>query len=374
MKTAVIGGGSIGLAAALVCERAGHEVTVFDPSGFEDFDTSDEINARVWALGPSATDFLSELGVLFSSERICPYRSMRVIDARSDAKVAFFDPQLGHVVEADLIRKLLLKRVAQTKIKCLAKQVIQASKTGSLQLENGQQVNAQFVIFAEGRQAHAACSSGFEKIEGDHRQRAVVGTLKCTLPHNFEAFQIFTDVGPLALLPLPENSGEPRISVVWSLPTDLANQWCQWTPEQLAAHISKKSEWSRGELEFVGTPVWISISQHALKQDALGCCLALGDTAHGILPLAGLGANLGFGDVIALDDALCYHPKASAEQIARAVARERRFEHRTVAMMMELFSDAFRSDRPICQLARSFAFRTADRYPMIRRLVQEFVG
>ena len=362
------------MAAALVCYEAGHDVTVFDPFGFEDFEPPDEISARVWALGPSATTLLAEIGAWEPGERVSAYQSMRVIDARSDAKVSFSDPRLGYVVEADWIRKCLLRRVAQTTVKCLAEQVIDVSKTGFLQRENGKQANFEFVIFAEGRQAKVACSSGFEKIEGNHRQRAIVGTLKATLPHNFEAFQIFTDVGPLALLPLPENSGEPRVSLVWSLPTDLANQWCKWTPEQLAAHISKMSEWSRGELEFVGTPVWISISQHALKQDALGCYLALGDTAHGILPLAGLGVNLGFGDVIALSDALRYPRNASVAQMARVVARERRFEHRTVAMMMGLFSDVFHSDRPICQLARSFAFRTADRHPMIRRLVQEFVG
>ena len=362
------------MAAALVCDRAGHEVTVFDPSGFEDFEPSDEISSRVWALGPSATALLAEIGAWEPGERVSAYRSMRVIDAHSDAKVLFSDPRLGYVVEADWIRKCLLRCLSQTKVKCLTEQVIEVSRTGSIRGENGKQANAEFVIFAEGRQAQAACASGFEKIESDYRQRAIVGTLKCSLPHKFEAFQIFTDVGPLALLPLPECCGESRISVVWSLPAELANQWSEWTPEQLAMHISTTSEWARGELEFADAPVWIPLSQHALKKDALGCCLALGDTAHSILPLAGLGANLGFGDVTALDNTLRHCPNASAEQIARTVARSRRLEHRTVAMMMGLFSDVFRSNRPLAQLARSFAFRTANRHGKIRRLVQEFVS
>ncbi len=362
------------MAAALVCEQAGHEVTVFDPYGFEDLKQGDEISSRVWVLGPSAKELVAKIGAWKPNERVCTYRSMRVLDARSDAKVSFLDPQLGHVVEADWIRRCLLQQVAQTKINCLIQRVREVSKNGSLQCDDGQRMNAQLVIFAEGRQAQTACASGFEKIDGGYRQCALVGTLKCSKSHDLEAFQIFTDVGPLALLPLPQRHTESRVSVVWSLPVDLADQWKDWAPVQLAKHIAITSEWVRGSLEFVDVPVWIPFSQHSLNQDALGCRLAVGDTAHGILPLAGLGANLGFGDVIALDNTLRNYPKFDAEQIARTVARERRFEQRVIAKMMGLFSDVFRSNEPVLQLARSLAFRTADRHPIIRRLVQEFVG
>ena len=92
------------------------------------------------------------------------------------------------------------------------------------------------------------------------------------------------------------------------------------------------------------------------------------------MPLAGLGANLGFADVIALQQTLIRAPSARGDRIARTVARERRFEQRTVAMVMGLFSNVFRSDQPLLQLGRSFALRTADRHPTIRSLIQELAG
>ncbi|MBL6738405.1 MAG: FAD-binding protein, partial [Litoricola sp.] len=55
MKTLVIGGGSIGLAAAVVCHQAGHQVIVFDPVGFQPVEPTVEMDARVWALGPKST-------------------------------------------------------------------------------------------------------------------------------------------------------------------------------------------------------------------------------------------------------------------------------------------------------------------------------
>ena len=230
------------------------------------------------------------------------------------------------------------------------------------------------MIFAEGRQAQTALVSGFEIVDGGYRQMAVVGTLRSEQPHHGEAFQIFTECGPLALLPLPDRNGEHRVSLVWSLDLETASEVKECSVEALSLKITQTSELVRGALSFVDEPIWIPLSQQSLKHDALGCLLAIGDTAHGILPLAGLGANLGFGDVIALQQMLAKHPAARGDRIARSVARERRFEQRTAAAVMGLFSDVFRSDQPLLQLGRSFALRTADRHPMIRSLIKELAG
>jgi len=374
VKTLVIGGGSIGLAAAVVCHQAGHQVIVFDPVGFQPVKPTVEMDARVWALGPKSTGFLSDIHAWSPDARVCCYRSMRVIDARSDARVTFADPKLGHLVEAHWVRNQLLKTVGESPIQCLEQAVARVDPQGCVTLENGQTIDSDFVIFAEGRQATTAQASGFELMDGGYHQRALVGTLHCEQPHDGEAFQIFTEQGPLALLPLPDRDGEHRVSVVWSLPTDAAEALAQCSTDMLAARLARVSEAARGALGFVSGPVWIPISQHALKRDALGCLLAIGDTAHGILPLAGLGANLGFADVIALQQALRSHPSAAGDRLARTVARERCMAHRTVAMVMGLFSDVFRSDQPMIQLGRSMALRTADRHPMIRSLIQELAG
>ena len=373
MKIVVVGGGSVGLSSALVCHKAGHVVSVYDPFGFELEAQTDEIDARVWALGYRSTALLSTLNAWTPDERVCPYQSMHVIDARSDARVTFTDSLLGHLVEARWVRNQLLKAIKETTIELAAEPVKLVSETGLVQLDD-QEIDADLVIFAEGKKAQTAIASGFEVIDGGYRQCAVVGTLQSERPHHGQAFQIFTTAGPLALLPLPDQNNEHRVSLVWSLDLETASELKSLSAEQLAQELVATSENVRGQLRFVGDPLWIPLSQHCLKQDALGSLLAIGDTAHGILPLAGLGANLGFGDVAALKETLKRHPNARGDRIARAVARERRFEQRTVATVMGLFSDGFRSDQPLVQLGRSFALRTADQHPMLRSMIQELAG
>jgi ubiquinone biosynthesis UbiH/UbiF/VisC/COQ6 family hydroxylase len=374
LKVVIIGGGSIGLASALVCKRAGHTVTVFDPAGFELRRAALEMDSRVWALGPQSQGLLEDLEAWHPDDRICAYQSIRVIDARSDARVTFTDPTLGHMVEADWVRNQLLREVSRTDIRCIQQSVQATTPNGLITIDNDTTIDADLVVFAEGRTATTAIASGFEIVDGGYHQRAVVGTLHSQRPHHGEAFQIFTEHGPLALLPLPDCSDQHRVSLVWSLGKTVADDLQQNPKEILASLISKTSEFERGDLRFVADPRWIPLSQQSLKQDALGCLLAIGDTSHGILPLAGLGANLGFADVLALRATVERHPKAGGDRIARSVARERCVDQRTVALVMGLFSDVFRSDLPLMQLGRSFALRTANQYPMIQSLIKEMAG
>ena len=374
LKIVIIGGGSIGLASALVCKRVGHSVTVFDPAGFAPKRAAIEMDSRVWALGPQSQSLLEDLGAWNPDDRICAYQSMRVIDARSDARVTFTDPTLGHMVEADWVRNQLLREVSGIDIQCIQRSAKAITPYGLITVDDDTTIDADLVIFAEGRAATTAVASGFEIVDGGYHQRAVIGTLHSQRPHHGEAFQIFTEHGPLALLPLPDCRGQHRVSLVWSLGKPIADDLQENPNKILASLITQNSEFERGHLRFVGDPVWIPLSQQSLRQDALGCLLAIGDTSHGILPLAGLGANLGFADVLALRATLERYPKAGGDRIARSVARERCVDQRTVALVMGLFSDVFRSDQPLIQLGRSLALRTANRYPMIRSLIQEMAG
>ena len=74
---------------------------------------------------------------------------------------------------------------------------------GLITVDDDTTIDADLVIFAEGRAATTAVASGFEIVDGGYHQRAVVGTLHSQRPHHGEAFQIFTEHGPLALYPCP---------------------------------------------------------------------------------------------------------------------------------------------------------------------------
>lgn len=373
MKVAVIGGGSIGLSAALAAAQMGMSVSVYDPQGFELEEPSGEMSPRVWALGPKATALLHSLGVWREDPRLCPYQKMRVIDATSDGQVRFEDPELGVIVEADWVKRRLLDGLHRLPIERITSPVIRATPEGAVVVSEDQVAQFDLVVLAEGRAGQTARASGFTQIDGGYRQTALVATLAAKAPHGNEAFQVFTPEGPLALLPLPDHGQAHRVSLVWSVSVDTAQRLQAETIDALTQRLIHASEGVRGQLEFVSEPIWIPLSQHTLRHGALGRCIAIGDTAHGILPLAGLGANLGFADVAALIEAM-QRSAPNGAKIARTVERLRRFDQHAVAWSMGLFSDVFRSTDPMVRLGRSLALRTADRHGSLRRLVQELAG
>ena len=138
MRVLISGGfGFVGGRLAQHLHQAGHQVIVFDPIGFQPVEPTVEMDARVWALGPKSTGFLSDIHAWSPDARVCCYRSMRVIDARSDARVTFEDPRLGHLVEAHWVRNQLLKTVGGSPIQCQQQAVARVDPKGCVILEYG---------------------------------------------------------------------------------------------------------------------------------------------------------------------------------------------------------------------------------------------
>lgn len=375
MNVGVFGGGAIGLAAAIVLARAGIETHLYDPQGFETQIPTGEADARVWAIGPRAMALLHRLDCVCDGARVTRYQRMRVIDAASDAQIQFEADALGVIVEADWVRAMLIQ-VAKREPRVS----LHARGVSSLALQDhviiGDAISDPMdaVILAEGRRAELAQSLGFQRIVTVDGFQALVGTLACTLPHHGEAFQIFTAQGPLALLPLADVDGQPRVSVVWSMCDADATVLQRLDLDAVAQRLTQASERARGSLSWVSPGQWIGLSQHHLDRDALGPCLAIGDTAHGIFPLAGLGANLGFADVCALEDALSARSRMDPLRVARAVERARRMDHLLTAQTMVVLQRGFASTNPWMRLLRSAVFRATDRIGPIKSLFQQLAG
>ena len=92
----------------------------------------------------------------------------------------------------------------------------------------------------------------------------------------------------------------------------------------------------------------------------------IGDAAHTINPLAGLGVNLGFQDVdclLGLLEPLAGQPNADPTHVLMRYQNQRRPAAQQMIWLMDLFYYSFSNSRLPVQLARNLGLLAAQRLP-----------
>ena len=136
----------------------------------------------------------------------------------------------------------------------------------------------------------------------------IVTNYKTEIPHGDLARQWFAPHETLAFLPLSNN----HISIVWAMLTEKATQFLSLSEDELALEVSLRSKHSLGELKSVSPIHSFALKQVTASQLVSDGLILVGDAAHQIHPLAGQGVNLGFRDVIVMQQLLTkIHPLQS---------------------------------------------------------------
>ena len=139
-------------------------------------------------------------------------------------------PALGYVVENRWLGQVLLARLqaedaANIEFICPATvtEIQPAAENMQLQLEHDgeiSQLTAELVVMADGGRSPLREKMGIGYQQQDYQQHAIVTNLTPGQPHNGMAYERFTRNGPMALLPLEDQNGEPRVALVWTVPSD----------------------------------------------------------------------------------------------------------------------------------------------------------
>ena len=220
MKTfdvVIIGGGMTGLALAAALQSSGLSIAIIEsnpPKGF----SLEQFSPRVSALNLASSQWLEELGAWqrITQQRVAPYDAMYVWERDSFAKIEFNTqglgvPQLGHIVENELIRQALWERVAQQKIhdillttesgsvvRAVSKPDVQnpvdfvtalprslgvTDRNAILTLEDGQMLSAKLVVGADGANSWVRKQADIPLTFRDYGHSALVCHVQTEQPH-----------------------------------------------------------------------------------------------------------------------------------------------------------------------------------------------
>jgi 2-octaprenylphenol hydroxylase len=299
----VVGGGAVGAAMSLALHRTGVDVALIERGAPPKPHDSDDYDLRVYALSPASTRFLAELGVWpqIARQRVSAYQGMRIWDERPEQALRFDAaalgaPELGHIVENDLLLEALWQALASvpryTQIKLANLRLDEDA--ARLELEDGREISARLLIAADGAESQLREWAGIDCVRWAYPQQAVVCHVQTERPHQGVAYQRFLPSGPLAFLPLADG----RCSIVWS--TQDAEDLLAQDDVEFRARLAAALQFELGAVTSctrrVGFPLrLLHARDYVLPRFALA-----GDAAHVVHPLAGQGVNLGLADVVAL--------------------------------------------------------------------------
>ena len=391
----VVGGGMIGSALALGLSRQGWQVGLIEgaPAASlmapaEPASSVDDFEPRVSAISLASQRLLEELGAWpkVQASRHCGYREMTVWDGDGTGRIHFDAAELharslGTIVENRNIVRALFESLSDSSVQLLDGVRVKAWSRGQgVELEDGRCLAARLVVGADGALSRLRQWSGLATREWDYDQQAIVCTVRTSQNHRYTAWQRFSPTGPLAFLPLLNEAGDEHFcSIVWSQDTLEARRLMALETESFRKELEAAIERELGEVLAVSRRFAFPLRQrHAKDYIADGLAL-VGDAAHTIHPLAGQGANLGYGDVRALLEELERARELGlAPDDASVLARyQRRRKGENLAMMaaMEGFKQLFARDELPVRWLRNTGMRWLNQLaPLKNRIAAEAMG
>ncbi|XP_063058441.1 ubiquinone biosynthesis monooxygenase COQ6, mitochondrial [Engraulis encrasicolus] len=432
----VSGGGLVGTAMAcslgLDANLKGKEILLLEAGPKKVMEKVPEAySTRVSSISPGSATFLSGLGAWdhVLNMRCKPYQKMQVWDACSDSLIAFekenLQEEMAYIVENDVIVAALTTQLQTLSDRVNVRyrsRVTRYDWPGSysladaspsspwvqVTLASGEVLHTKLLIGADGANSMIRKEAGIPHVKWNYDQSAVVAVLQLSEPtENNVAWQRFLPTGPLAMLPLSHTES----SLVWSTSHEHAEELVRQDEESFVDAINSAfwSKHNQSEVtEMAGSmfrtalsvlmptgssarqlpPSVAGVSPESRVAFPLGLGHAseyvrhrmalVGDAAHRVHPLAGQGANLGFGDVACLTEILsqaAFNGKDLGD-LQHLLKYETDRQRYNLPMMtaIDLLKRLYSTNNEAAVLMRSLGLQATNSLPLLKEQIMSFAS
>jgi len=317
VNLAIIGGGLVGASLALALQ-AGAKARGWSILLIEPFAPGDSFqpsyDARSSALSYGTQQIYQHLGLWAQIEtRAEPIRQIQVSDrgrfgsTRLDAQEEGV-PALGFVVENAWLGQCLWQALDPEVVswRCPAEvTALHAIEQGyRLRLDDDTTLDCDLAVLADGGRSGLREQLGIHVRSRPYEQSALIANVSPGQGHEGQAFERFTEQGPMALLPLPDN----RCALVWTRQGMDARRLADLDERAFLRELQAAFGYRLGAFRQVGARHLYPLSLIEAQEQVRPHLVVLGNAAHSLHPIAGQGFNLSLRDVQALADALLAGP------------------------------------------------------------------
>ena len=331
-------------------------------------------NIRTLTLNPYSKKLLDDLEIDIKYAEI---KKINVFDGEGSGKIDFSSEEIGsdnlsyvcyfNDLQSELKKGEKERTLFKTEIKNFKEN--DSNNTCNILLSGSEEINSQFIAGCDGRNSNVAKLSLLKPITSVYEQTAITFTAKCNLGDLNSAYQIFSERGIFAIMPLPPSSEELTHTIVWSVDHKRIKE--NNIEDFVKKNISYFERKLNAEINIHSNILSFNLSNHHFENYISGSLVLIGDAAHSIHPLAGQGINLGFADA----DAFCeeiikaYQSKINFDKNLVLKKYEIRRKDMNLLMLksMDFFVDLFRSDNLYIRLLRNIGLSSVNKTNFIKR-------
>lgn len=317
VQIAIIGGGLVGASLALALQAGARErqwkIVLIEPYAPGD-SYQPSYDARASALSYGSQLIYQQLGVWSSiAPRAEAIHDIHISDrgrfaATRISATAEQVPALGYVVEnawlGHCLWAALDSDIVEWRCPARVEKMRTLDKGYRLYLDDDSSLDCDLAILADGGRSGLREQLGIYAQHTPYGQTALISNISSSLPHQGVAFERFTEAGPMALLPLPEN----RSVLIWTREPNEAQRLYNLADHEFLQELQACFGYRLGALQQVGSRHLYPLSLVQSREQVRAHLVVLGNAAHSLHPVAGQGYNLSLRDSMALAECLLASP------------------------------------------------------------------
>ena len=367
----ISGGGIIGNYISARLNKNNIEAIVIEKS--EHISHIDE-NIRTLTLNSFSKKLIDNLGI---SVKFAEIKKINVFDGEGSGKIDFSSEEinednLSYVVfynelQSQLQESVLNQTIFGNQIKELNDDREQNYCT--VLLSNNEEIHTKIIAGCDGRNSKVAKLGLFNEIRGDYKQTALTFTAKANFDDINSAYQIFSEKGIFAIMPLPETMSGATHTIVWSI--DNKKLEGENAENYINKNISYFENKLNTEIKIHSKILSFNLSNHYFKNYISGSSVLIGDAAHSIHPLAGQGINLGFADADAFCEEVIKAYEMSIEADRHLILKRYEIRRKNMNLLMlksmDFFVNLFKSNNLYMKLLRNIGLSSVNKNQFLKR-------
>ncbi len=293
----VIGGGPTGLIFSLLNAHEKHKIVIHEKLN---------INAllqqsRALALSASSIDILKKININPKNDlNFIPINKIHTSQKKSFGRVVIDQSKsapIGFVIRYDQLIKALLEKISVNKyisIHFESEIVSMDVKKSFFKDIDNKKYNYNFLIFSDGIGNLLNNQFEFSVDNEMSNYSALVCEVTTQLKHQNIAYERFTPDGPIALLPI---NNESLSKLVWTGNSNFVESLFKLNNNQFIECFHEQFGERLGQVIDLGKRIVYPLRQQYILKPYIENLLVLGNAAHTMHPVAGQGLNLSIRDI-----------------------------------------------------------------------------